>query len=80
MYKVVNSHSAGAIGVIIVNNYPGSGIRTVYEGNVIEPRTFTTVAAFKDDEQYFFDADEDCGLSELERTSLLKLIFKPTRI
>ena len=64
MYKVVNSHSAGAIGLIVVNNFQGASIRTLYEGNVVEPRTFTTVAAFQDDEQFFFDADEDRGLSD----------------
>ena len=63
-YDFVPPHAAGAIGLIVVNNFQGASIRTLYEGNVVEPRTFTTVAAFQDDEQFFFDADEDRGLSD----------------
>ena len=57
--KVANANSAGAIGLIIVNDFRINILR-INEGSVrlYEKGTFTTVNAHMDDGDYFADADE----------------------
>lgn len=57
-YKVYYAFQAGAIGLIVVNNYRTAFFQVNEGATTVDRSKFTTVSLHKEDEDYLFDADE----------------------